>query len=152
MPLFLPFTYPLYFTLFIRSIRAALVALWSPGLLWSVVQNTGWELSAGNNKNIPLGAGQSLDRHSLLLLPLLLLLLGPESTLPTATDAADSLCLSPAQGGHYRLSILDTQARAGFTSWIKIQKFCTAVSGLFLGSHWAVTHSCFWCWNPGCWT
>lgn len=49
-------------SIYVLFIHAALVARWS---LWSVVQNTGCELSAGNNKNIPLGAGQSLDRRCL---------------------------------------------------------------------------------------
>lgn len=70
LPVCLLYWFSLYlaFTLHAFSvlcIRASLVARWSPGALWCVVPNTGCQFSAGNNKNIPLGAGRSLDRRCL---------------------------------------------------------------------------------------
>lgn len=62
-----------------------------------------------------------------------LLLLGPKSTLPTASDAADSLCCSPAQRGHYWLSTLDTQAQCQVH--LLNFKCCNALYNLFLVSH-----------------
>lgn len=50
-----------------------------------------------NNKNIPLWARQSLDRHSL---PLLLLQRGPKIKPSIATDAADSLITGSSQLTH----------------------------------------------------
>lgn len=126
------------------SIRAILVAQRSPGPLWSVVQNTGWELSAGNNKNIPLGAGQSLDRPSLPLPLLPLLLLGYKRMLPAATDAAETLRFHPAQSGHYWLSTLDTQVQSRVH--LSTRK---CLCDLFLVSHGVIAHWCLCCRNPG---
>ena len=65
---------PTQLSVTVLSVHGAGAALWSPGAVWSVVQNTGWELSTGNNKNIPLGAVQSLEKCSRLS-PLMLLIL-----------------------------------------------------------------------------
>lgn len=70
----LPFANLTPLSAYVLPIHSGWMALWSPGLLWSVVQNTGWKLSAGNNKNIPLGTGHILDRRPLP--PLLLLRVG----------------------------------------------------------------------------
>lgn len=69
------FPLDLPFLLHSPFIHRGLKSLCSPGPLWFEVQNT-WKVSAGNNKNIPLEAGQCLDRHTLPLQ-----LLGPKNTL-----------------------------------------------------------------------
>lgn len=105
-----------------------------------------------SNKNITSGAGRSLDRRSLPLL----LLLGPRSVLPTASDAAaDSLRFSSAQDGRDWLSTLDThkledrihllglKRRTGPLLWFHFRKSTSSHPPGLLALEIAADHLCW---------